>query len=243
MNESRHSLKNSFGQYRHEYKYIVSAAELELIRCRLQGLMSPDPHTGADGTYNIRSIYFDDYENSCYYDNEDGVDPREKFRIRIYDRSNKRISLELKKKINGKCLKLACPLSLEQYDIISKGGCVPVSKDNPDILNKLTLKYMAYGLRPKIIVEYERTPWIYHEGNVRVTFDKNVRSSTEISGFFDENIPVRCIMPPGQHLLEVKWDEFLPDFIYKNTMISNLEQTAHSKYYLCRRFSIIGDSL
>ncbi|MCD8157981.1 MAG: polyphosphate polymerase domain-containing protein [Clostridiales bacterium] len=238
--DTHKSLKDSFGQYRHEYKYIVSAAELELIKTRLTGLMSKDPHTGPDGTYNIRSIYFDDYENSCYYDNENGVDPREKFRIRIYDRSSRRISLELKKKINGKCLKLACPLTLEQYNIIAKGGCVPISADNPEILNKLTLQYLMKGMKPKIIVEYDRMPWIYEEGNVRVTFDKNVRSSTELSGFFDPDIPVRCIMPPGWHLLEVKWDEFLPDFIYKNTMINNLEQTAHSKYYLCKRFSILG---
>ncbi len=240
MNSEKSHLKNSFGQYRHEYKYIVSAAELELLRSRLEGLMEPDPHAGEDGTYNIRSIYFDDIENSCYYDNEDGVDPREKFRIRIYDRSSRRISLELKKKICGKCLKLACPLSFEQYEIISKGGYVPISKENPEILNKLSLLYLTRGMRPKIIVEYERTPWIYNDGNVRVTFDKNVRSSTELSGFFDADIPVRCIMPPGWHLLEVKWDEFLPDFIYKNTMISNLQQTAHSKYYLCRRYSILG---
>ncbi len=230
--------KDSFGQYRHEYKYVVSDAQIALIKNRIEGLMILDPHSGDEGMYNIRSIYFDNFFNSAYYDNENGVDPREKFRIRIYNRSDSRITLELKQKVSGKCHKLACPLTKEQFEILSKGGSMPISKENDPILNKLSLLNITQGMKPKVIVEYDRVPYVYEDGNVRVTFDKNVRSSREIDGFFDENLPVRCVMPPGQHLIEVKWDEFLPDFIYKSVMADNLQQTAYSKYYLCRRFTI-----
>ena len=85
-------------KYRHELKYVVSAAQIPILKSRIVNLMQMDPHAGKDGIYNIRSLYFDDYYNRCFYENENGTDPREKFRIRIYNGSTDKISLELKKK-------------------------------------------------------------------------------------------------------------------------------------------------
>ena len=97
-------------QYRHEFKYVVSAAQIPLLRSRISSFMSPDPHTGSAGDYKIRSLYFDDYHNRCFYENENGTDPREKFRIRIYNHSDSHVTLECKRKEHGKTLKTACPL-------------------------------------------------------------------------------------------------------------------------------------
>ena len=47
--------------YRHELKYVVTAAELALLENRIKGLVRPDAHAGADGMYHIRSLYFDDF--------------------------------------------------------------------------------------------------------------------------------------------------------------------------------------
>ena len=80
-------------KYRHELKYLISAAQIPILKTRIAAIMQPDAHAGADGTYAIRSLYFDDYANRCYYENIGGVDPREKFRIRIYNGSSARISL------------------------------------------------------------------------------------------------------------------------------------------------------
>lgn len=224
-------------KYRHELKYICTAAQLAMIQGRIHHLISLDSHVGEDGMYQIRSLYFDDYYDRCYYENENGTDPREKFRIRIYNGSADRISLELKKKERGKTLKISCPLTEEQCRVLMKGEVLPEDPGYPPVLQKLLLLMKTTLMRPKIIVEYDRVPYVYRLGNVRITLDKNISSSSAIDTFLDKEIHKRPIMPAGQHVLEVKFDEFLPDYIYQALQLKNLRQTAFSKFYLCRRFS------
>lgn len=93
-------------------------------------------------------------------------------------------------------------------------------------------------LRPAVIIEYERIPYVYKNGNVRVTFDTNISSSVSVENFLSGDIPKRPVMPVGYHLMEVKFDEFLPDYIYQSLNLGQLQQTAYSKYYLCRKFAL-----
>ena len=224
-------------KYRHELKYICTAAELAMIQGRIHHLIPLDSHAGENGMYQIRSLYFDDYYDRCYYENENGTDPREKFRIRIYNGKTDKISLELKKKERGKTLKLSCPLTEEQCRMLMRGEVLPDCDEYPPVLQKLLLQMKTAMLRPKIIVEYDRVPYVYKLGNVRITLDKNISSSLAIDRFLDPTIHKRPIMPAGQHVLEVKFDEFLPDYIYQTLQLRNLRQTAFSKFYLCRKFS------
>ena len=224
-------------KYRHELKYICTAAELAMIQGRIHHLIPLDSHAGENGMYQIRSLYFDDYYDRCYYENENGTDPREKFRIRIYNGKTDKISLELKKKERGKTLKLSCPLTEEQCRMLMRGEVLPDCDEYPPVLQKLLLQMKTAMLRPKIIVEYDRVPYVYKLGNVRITLDKNISSSSAIDTFLNPTIPKRPIMPAGQHVLEVKFDEFLPDYIYHTLQLRNLRQTAFSKFYLCRKFS------
>lgn len=225
-------------QFRHEFKYVCSCGQMEVLKVRLQGLVPLDPHVGQEGAYSIRSLYFDDYYDRYLYENEAGTDPREKFRIRIYNHSSARISLELKKKVRGKTQKLSCPLTEEQCRTLMAGEIPEIAKDAPALLQKLVLEMRIRLLRPKVIVEYERVPYIYPQGNVRITFDQNIRSSNRADLFLEEQIPARPVMPAGQHILEVKYDEYLPDFIYRAVQMENLRQTAFSKYYLCRKYHL-----
>ena len=225
-------------KYRHELKYVVTDAQLALIQGRIQHLISLDSHVGENGMYQIRSLYFDDYYNRCYYENENGTDPREKFRIRIYNGSTNKISLELKKKERGKTLKLSCPLTEEQCRTLMRGEILPDSEAYPPVLQKLLLLMKTTLMKPKIIVEYDRVPYVYKLGNVRITFDRNISSCSQAETFLDKEIYKRPIMPAGWHVLEVKFDEFLPDYIYKALQLDSLRQTAFSKFYLCRKFSI-----
>ncbi len=225
-------------QYRHEFKYICSYGELKMLQIRLSGLMFMDSHAGREGVYNIRSLYFDDYYDRCLKENEAGTDPREKFRIRIYNHSSGRIALELKKKVRGKTQKLSCPLTKEQCGLLMEGEQPKLSKDAPPILQKLCLMMATSLMRPKVIVEYERVPFIYPQGNVRITLDENIRASGRVDLFLEDKIPLRPVMPAGQHILEVKYDEYLPDFIYRTVQLENLRQTAFSKYYLCRKYHL-----
>ena len=224
-------------KFRHELKYPVSAAELAMLRNRIQNLIPLDGHVGETDAYSIRSLYFDDYENSCFYENENGTDPREKFRIRIYNHSTDRITLECKRKERGKTLKTSCPLTIEQTRMLMEGRVLPDIANQPEVLRKLTLRMITKRMRPVVIVEYERIPYVYKNGNVRITLDMNVSSSSSVECFLDEQIPKRPIMPMGQQLLEVKFDEYLPDFIHHNLNLHSLAQTAYSKYYLCRKYT------
>ena len=225
-------------KYRHELKYVVSAAQIPLLKSRISHLMQPDPHAGEDGIYNIRSLYFDDYYDRCFYENENGTDPREKYRIRIYDHSSARITLECKRKERGKTLKTSCPLTRAQTEQLILGVPLSLTDSLPPLLKKFTVEMRIRGLRPVVIVEYERIPYIYKNGNVRVTFDTQVASSSNVTEFFSDALPKRPIMPTGHQLMEVKFDEYLPDFIHRNLDLSQLQQTAYSKYYLCRKFAI-----
>lgn len=227
-------------KYRHEFKYFIDLYQLTVLKERLPKIMQRDEHVDDSGQYCIRSLYFDDYENRCYYENENGTDPREKYRIRIYNASDNKISLELKRKEQGMTLKRACGMKREQVEKLIKRDRLEWKKDMDPLMNKLFLLQETRLMTPKVIVEYDRIPFVYPEGNVRVTLDMNVRSSSSIRTFFNKSINARPVMPAGMSLLEVKYDEFLPDFIYNSIQMPSLRQTAFSKYYLCRKFGDIA---
>lgn len=212
-------------KYRHELKYICSETELCIIENRIKNICKKDPHVGKEGLYQIRSIYFDDYNNTCFYENENGVDPREKIRIRAYNCDDSHISLEKKKKEHSMTQKLQRAITKEEYEEYISTGYVD---------SRLGL------MEPKVIVAYERIPYIYEIGNVRITIDRNISCSNEFDLFFDKDIPLRPVMEKGKNLLEVKYDEILPDYLYTMMNLGTLTQTAFSKYYLCRKFLSSG---
>lgn len=202
--------------------------------------MNLDVNAGVKGSYTIRSLYFDDYHNTCYYDNLSGVDPREKFRIRIYDANTSFIRLELKQKQRGMIRKLSCPMDAELCRKLMKGEMTKLTKAEEPLYRKLFIEQNTRLLKPKVIVEYDRVPYVYRDGNVRVTFDTNIRSSVDIGSFLDGKIATRPVMETGYHVLEVKFDEFIPDFIHHAIQMDKLRQTAYSKYCLCRKYNLRG---
>lgn len=228
-------------KYRYELKYPCDEVQLAVIKVRLSQFMALDPHA-QNGSYTIRSMYFDNYQNSCFYENENGTDPREKFRIRIYNADSSRISLECKRKEHGKTYKTACTLSHEQYhQLLSNGKGIELSTA-PDLLRKFWILMNTQGFRPSVIVEYDRMPYVYELGNVRITLDCNIRSSNDFEHFLDKTLITRPILPRGRHLVEVKYDELLPDFIKSSLELGELRRTSFSKFYLCRKY-ITGGKL
>ena len=229
--------ENRETKYRHELKYQVTDGQIQLLRNRISHLLPLDSHVAQSGSYCIRSLYFDDYDNRCLKENENGTDPREKFRIRIYNGSAEKISLECKRKERGKTHKTSCPLTEAQTRLLMAGKILPDIGAQPPLLQKLTLQMMTRRMRPVVIVEYERIPYVYKNGNVRITLDTNIASSSAVETFLDPRVPGRPVLPVGQQLLEVKYDEYLPDFIYRSLMLPSLRQTAFSKYYICRKYT------
>lgn len=225
-------------RYRHEYKYPLSQGQILLEDAKLSAVAKLDAHACGLGYYNIRSIYFDDYDNSCYMDNENGADNRQKYRIRIYNCSAEVIHLEEKQKYHGMTRKLSCEISRQQCESLMQGQIPSVIGDNQQVLQKLAILMQTRLMEPKVIVEYDRVPYVYRpeDANVRITFDQNIKAIREIGAFFDPDAGGRGVLPVGQALMEVKFDDFLPDEIYSLLHMKGLQASTFSKYYLCRKF-------
>ena len=224
-------------KFRNELKYVCSEGELQTILARIRHLCRRDAHVDEQGIYGIRSVYFDDFWDSCLKENENGNDPREKFRIRIYNAEDSRITLECKKKQRAMTRKESCQLTRDQYGRIVAGSYKPANEDDP-LLRRFAVQLHSRLLRPKVIVAYERTPFVYALGNVRITFDRNIGSTTNIDSFFDKALSLRPVMKTGEHVLEVKYDEFLPEYLYCVLNLGDLRQTTFSKYALCRKYTV-----
>lgn len=226
--------------YRHEYKYPLTHGQVLIEGAKIGAVAQKDAHTGEAGFYNIRSLYFDDYDNSCYMDNENGVDDREKYRIRIYNHNAERINLELKQKIRGKTSKRTCLITLSQCRKLMDGIIPDDIKPQQQVLYKLAYLMAVRLMRPVVIVDYDRVPYIYRlkDANVRITFDSNIMAVRDVGSFLDEKIYGRGVLAKGQALMEVKFDSFLPDEIYSLLQLDGLSASTFSKYYLCRKFGI-----
>lgn len=223
-------------KFRHELKYQIDTVQLYTLKAQLPDVLMPDPHVGAQGFYRIRSLYFDDWENTFYYENENGTEPREKFRIRLYNGSTDRIRLELKRKEGGMIHKCSCPLTKELAEIMVRGETIPWDDAMDPLLKKFYILQETRLLRPKIIVEYDRIPYIYPDGNVRITLDLNICTSARVEDFLKPEIWGRPIMPKGSCLLEAKYDQLMPDFIFRSLQNKQLKRVTFSKYYLCRKY-------
>ena len=220
-------------EYRAEDKYIVTDAELALAEARISPLLEHDEHQKGR-CYEIRSLYFDDADDSGMAENESGDDMRRKYRIRIYGNSDAFIRLEVKEKYRGFTKKISCGISRDEFEAIADGS-MPFVPDRRSALNLFMLQKRTADLRPRILVVYERSAFVYPAGNVRITFDRNILASGHINSLFDGNIPgLIPVMPGGRHILEVKYDEFLPRFIASQLETGHMQQTAFSKYYLSR---------
>ena len=204
-----------------------------LLAGRLKNVMTQDIHQEGD-CYEIRSLYFDDLWDRCLDENEAGVDRREKYRIRIYDPRSDVIHLEIKEKNRGLTKKRACDLSREECLAIMEGE-LPLKTDSRAPLNSLQLQMRCARMEPKVIIAYERTAFVHPSGNVRITFDRNIMASRNREEFLEDRVSGMVpVLPAGMHVLEVKYDEFLPDTIAQQLEIGKLRKTAFSKYYLGR---------
>lgn len=220
---------------RHEYKHRITYEDYLVIKSRLKHLAKPDAHAGSDGQYTIHSLYLDNLSDKALREKLDGVDKREKFRIRYYNDDTDYIRLEKKSKIHGLCEKQSAPLSKEEVIKICSGDISFLLKSGKPLLQELYAKMKYQMLKPKVIVDYEREPYVYDPGNVRVTFDKNIRTSLYHDRFFDGEY---CSAPAeeGCIILEVKYDAFLPEIIEKAVRVPNRQASAFSKYAVCRKF-------
>ncbi len=218
--------------YRHEWKHEINEADLLTLRMRLRAVMRSDPHA-VGGEYTIRSLYFDTMTDKALREKLDGVNEREKFRIRYYNRDTSLIHLEKKSKWNSLGNKQSAVLTEEEAQAIVDGRLDWMIRHPHGLVRELYAKMRTEGLRPRTIVDYTREPFVYAPGNVRVTFDHDIRTGLACTDFLDPD----CITVPAGNapiILEVKWDTFLPDIIRDAIQLPGRRAGAFSKYAQCR---------
>lgn len=221
-------------KFRHELKQEITYADMWLLRQRLTPVMQIDSHA-KDGKYEIRSLYFDNLNDKALKEKIDGVNIREKFRIRYYNKDTSLINLEKKSKINGLCLKESVNLTLDQTEAILNRDYNWMAKSRESLIRELYIKLKHEGLRPKTIVDYTREPFIFRPGNVRITLDYNIRTGMSCVDFLNNS----CVTVPIANnpiILEIKWDEYLPNIIKDITQLNSGRIGAFSKYAACRMY-------
>lgn len=221
-------------KFRHEYKFGLSPGEYLAIRSRLRALLPHDFHAGPVGEYLIRSVYFDNADDKALREKLDGVNVREKFRIRWYNGDTSYIALEKKSKLNGLCNKTGCLLSAEELSRIFHGDYAWMKDSGRQVAVELAAKMEMEGLRPRTIVDYRREPFVFLPGNVRVTLDRDIRGAEFYPDLLERDV---VTLPTVTNvLLEVKYDEFLPDIIRDIVQIGSRNAGAFSKYAACRGY-------
>jgi hypothetical protein len=228
---------NEKKKFRHELKYSIPYSDYMAMRSRIEHVMERDPHTGPDGRYMIRSIYFDNIEDKALKEKIQGVQKREKFRIRYYNDDLSRISLEKKMKINRLCLKYSASLTEEECRKILAGDIGWMKEHPKELVREFYAKLKYQRLRPRVTVSYIREPFIYKPGNVRVTFDSEIRSGMYTKEFLTTGMnDISATDLPKDMILEVKYDAFLPGIIQDLIQVREITQQSFSKYGICRRF-------
>lgn len=217
---------------RHEWKHEITAADHLILASRLSAVARRDGH-GQNGRYEIRSLYFDDPRDTALREKIDGVSRREKFRIRYYGGDTSYICLEKKSKWDGLCGKRSVLLSAQEVQALLEGDLDWMPGGGRPLIQELYWKMKSNGLRPKTIVDYTRDAFVFPAGNVRVTLDYNIRTGLGSTDFLN---PRSVTVPAGDvsAILEVKWDEFLPDVIRNAVQLPGRHTSAFSKYAACR---------
>ena len=218
--------------YRHEWKHELNRVQMISIRSRISRVAKADSHA-IDGKYLIRSLYFDNQNDKALREKIDGVNMREKFRIRYYNNDTSLIHLEKKSKLNGLGTKFSATLTKEQAKAIVDGDIGWMLDSQEALIKELYCKMRYQGLKPAAIVDYTREPFIFPAGNVRVTFDYDIRTGLRCTDFLDPD----CVtVPAGDSpiILEVKWDAFLPAIIKDAVAEPGVRVGSFSKYAQCR---------
>ena len=223
-------------KYRHELKFYINPHQHNIIRNRLKHLIAPDKHAGPTGEYHIRSLYFDDLQNKALDEKLSGVRDRVKYRVRVYNTDDKVIHFEKKIKLGDWIAKEKAPLTRSMYDRMMAGDYEALHQPDEPLLMEVYREMKQRLLRPKVIVDYVREPYVCAQGNVRITFDKELRTGLHATDIFDPGLGTVCAIDDSLIILEVKYDEYLPEVIRSGLQQEGLQRQSASKYVICRKY-------
>lgn len=221
-------------KYRHELKFKISNSAAEVLKQKLSLILKKDKNAYySDGSYLIKSLYFDDLDSTSYYEKMDGVLYRKKYRIRIYNNNDEFIRLEKKMKHNTYTAKEQILISKDIYSKILNDKLDEI--DSPTgLLEEFITNSKTKHLVPSVIVLYHRIAFTYPISEVRITFDSHIQSGLYNYDLFDKEVPMYDVSEPGKQVLEVKFNEVLP--LHIANILNDIPscKEAVSKFAICR---------
>jgi len=222
---------------RSELKYYISNTDYIALVNRLKFVLRPDKHSTPGLGYYIRSLYFDSYDDKCLHEKQSGTMYRRKFRLRIYDRNTNVVKFEIKNKSNNQIFKESALISRDSAEKIIEGDYEELLTYKNPILNKAYMEFVQYYYKPRVVIDYDRDAFMSDFFNLRVTIDKNLRSNNTNFDIFSPHIHTVPVILEGKQILEIKYNECLPDYIKGVIRPMPVERFAISKYTLGRRYS------
>lgn len=222
--------------YRHELKHFINYGDYLSLKSRLKQVAKQDDHVDENGIYMVHNFYFDDINDKALFEKIMGVNEREKYRLRYYNNNTNMIRLEKKSKRNGLGQKQMALLTRAEAEKIIEGDYDWIKDNNNPILYDFYNQVKNKFLKAKTISTYKREPYIFRAGNVRVTIDSEMKTGLSSNDFFNTKVPMVPSVHPNTMLLEVKFDEFLPDVIRDILQTNYRQATAYSKYAMSRNY-------
>ncbi|MGM0881211.1 MAG: polyphosphate polymerase domain-containing protein [Bacillota bacterium] len=222
---------------RHELKYYLHPQEYLALRQRVAALLPLDSHATGDDGYGIRSLYFDGPQDSALFDKTNGIFRRHKYRIRIYNGSDRMIKLERKNKFGEFVNKESASLGRDDYNQILQGDASFLRSSAIPMVQDFYRALVHEGYRPTVIVDYTREAYVYEHGDVRITFDKRLAAGINTYDLFDSHLIMTETLDPTRTILEVKFNEYLPEMIRLLASPHTSNRSAISKYVICREMA------
>lgn len=227
-------LYNGHAQLRHELKFYIHYHEYIGLRQRLREIAKLDKNSVSPEGYHIRSLYFDNKYETALFDKNDGIFHRRKYRIRIYNKQDKVIKLERKSKYNDYVSKESAPLTREEYDQIMLGNYEVLRSEKHPLRNRFYEDIRQGAMSPAVVVDYVREAYLYGAGDVRITFDKELRAGVHSYDIFDPELVTRSMITDPRTILEVKYNEYLPQMLFDLLQMSSHQRSTISKYAICK---------
>ncbi len=219
---------------RHELKFPATAAQCEILRQRFSACMKYDQN-GENGKYRITSLYLDDAYNSAYNDKLLGADTRKKYRIRTYNLNPDLIHFECKYKDTDMVSKRGCWISKEQYESVLRSDFTFTwdSRYAGTVLEDAGISHALAMLKPSVIVDYNREAFVNPEGNVRFTIDSGFKVGEFSNDMFSPLTQYIAVTEPVA-VVELKYDDYIPSYLFDLVQGIKLEQASVSKFLLCK---------
>lgn len=224
---------------RHELKFFISPIQYQVLSRTLKATLNPDPNGDENNQYHIRSLYFDTVFDDALMDRIGGTANRDKYRIRIYNFSDKMIRLECKSKFRDLISKRSVRISRDLAEQLIAGDPTGLENTRSGLMSDMYREMRTKLLHPVVIVDYLREAYLHPVEEVRITFDMQLRSGVGSKDLFNPHVPTVAPFDHDEIILEVKYNECLPPYI-ANILTYALRdgacRSAISKYVWCRRF-------